>query len=45
MAIFEVIPSRAKKYYLPATAGQRGSRALWKQFDNHNEYWQALGGF
>lgn len=43
--IFEVIPSKAKVSYLPETAGNHGSRALWKKFEDSSGYWKALEPF
>jgi len=43
--IYEVIPSIGKNYFLPETKGQHGSRALWKKFPEHNNYWEAVTKF
>lgn len=43
--IYESIPSNSKSFFLPSTDGQHGSRALWKKFPEHQEYWQALTNF
>ena len=43
--IYEAIPSDRKAYYLPATKGQHGSRALWKAFEDHQGYWEAIQSF
>ncbi len=43
--IFSVIPSKDKKSFLPATAGQHGSRALWEKFPEHKAYWAAVTAF
>jgi len=40
--IFEVIPCSKKQSFLPETKGNHGSRALWKQFDDHTDYWKAV---
>lgn len=43
--IFETIPSKDKQAFLPETAGNHGSRALWEQFDDSDDYWQAVSDF
>lgn len=43
--IYEAIPSKSKASYLPPTAGNHGSRALWKQFDDSAGYWEAVTAF
>jgi hypothetical protein len=44
-AIYEAIPSAGKTFYLPETAGNHGSRALWKRFDDSTGYWKAVTSF
>ena len=44
-AIFEAIPSSNKTSFLPSTQGNHGSRALWEQFDDSTEYWDAVTQF
>ncbi|MGB5820552.1 MAG: alpha/beta fold hydrolase [Saonia sp.] len=44
-AIYEAIPIATKKYYLPETKGNHGSRALWEQFDDSSGYWDAVTDF
>jgi dienelactone hydrolase len=45
-AIFAAIPSKHKVSYLPAkSAGNHGSRALWREFDDHEGYWRAVSAF
>lgn len=43
--IFSVIPSKEKSSFLPVTAGQHGSRALWKKFPEHKAYRAAVKAF
>jgi len=43
--IYEAIPASKKHHYLPETAGNHGSRALWKKFSDHEGYWKAVKGF
>ena len=44
-AIFEAIPSSDKTSFLPNSKGNHGSRALWEQFDDSSEYWEAVSQF
>lgn len=44
-AIFEVIPGDNKTYFLPTTAGNHGSKALWRQFGDSLKYWEAVEKF
>lgn len=45
-AIYDAIPEKTKKTkFVPEGEGQHGSRALWKQFPDHGEYWKAVEGF
>jgi alpha-beta hydrolase superfamily lysophospholipase len=44
-AIFETIPAKNKTAFLPASEGNHGSRALWKQFKDSEEYWRAVERF
>ena len=44
-AIFESIPGDAKQKFIPTTAGNHGSRALWEQFDDHPAYWSEVKSF
>lgn len=44
-AIFDAIPSQAKKNFVPSTTGNHGSRALWEQFDDNGAYWAEVKGF
>lgn len=43
--IYEAIPSTTKSYYLPETAGNHGSRALWMEFIDNQGYWKAVTTF
>ena len=44
-AIFEAVPSKAKVDFVPQTAGNHGSRALWEQFTDSTAYWTAVEAF
>jgi len=44
-AINEAIPTNSKKYYLPETSGNHGSRALWSKFLDNTGYWDAVIAF
>ncbi len=44
-AIFAAIPSKSKASYIPNTAGNHGSRALWDKFDDNAGYWKAVKTF
>ena len=43
--IYSAIPSETKVAFLPKTAGNHGSRALWAQFDDSKAYWTAAKAF
>ncbi len=43
--IYSAVPSKQKSFFLPATAGQHGSRALWTKFPEHKSYWTAVKKF
>ena len=43
--IYESIPSKNKTFFLPETEGNHGSRALWQQFNDSIEYWNAIKKF
>lgn len=43
--LFKVIPSTSKSFFIPTTAGQHGSKALWKKYDDSEDYWQAVNKF
>lgn len=43
--MFAAIPNKRKASFVPETAGNHGSRALWKQFPDNTEYWKALTTF
>lgn len=43
--LFKVIQSSKKIQFIPAKEGAHGSRVLWQQNSNHQEYWKALRTF
>lgn len=43
--IYEEIPSDKKVYFLPNTAGNHGSKALWNDFGDSLSYWDAVKKF
>ncbi|WP_051052991.1 alpha/beta hydrolase [Fulvivirga imtechensis] len=43
--IYVTIPSDKKQYYLPETAGNHGSRALWSRYPDSKGYWEAVTQF
>jgi pimeloyl-ACP methyl ester carboxylesterase len=44
-SIFDAIPAGKNYAYLPETAGNHGSRALWSHFDDSAGYWSAVERF
>jgi alpha-beta hydrolase superfamily lysophospholipase len=44
-SIYDAIPGDSKTMFLPETAGNHGSRALWEKFDDHEAYWTATKDF
>ena len=44
-AIYEVILSKEKSYFIPPTKGLHGSRALWSKYDVSKHYWKAVEKF
>jgi len=44
-SIYEVIPSTKKTSFLPKTAGNHGSRALWAKHSDAGAYWTAVQAF
>lgn len=44
-SLFEAIPDKRKASFLPKSAGNHGSRALWEQFDDSPKYWEATTDF
>lgn len=44
-AMYAAIPDGHKRSFLPSTAGQHGSRALWKRFDDSPAYWSEVERF
>ena len=43
--IFDASPAKKKILFTPASKGQHGSRALWKQWSDSDVYWAAVNGF
>jgi len=43
--IFDNIPAENKVGFIPKGNGKHGSRNLWKKFDDHQEYWDAVTAF
>ena len=43
--IFASISAEGKTKFVPQTAGNHGSRALWKKFGDSAEYWKAVEAF
>lgn len=43
--IYDAIPGDSKSKFLPTTKGNHGARALWKQFEDHGEYWKNVQAF
>lgn len=44
-SIYNAIESDKKISFLPQTDGNHGSRALWEQFPDSDQYWQAVTAF
>lgn len=44
-AIFAAIPAKAKTSFVPRSAGNHGSRALYKKFADSDDYWKAVRAF
>jgi pimeloyl-ACP methyl ester carboxylesterase len=44
-AIYDAIPTRTKLAFVPESDGNHGSRALWEQFEDSEDYWRALEPF
>ena len=44
-AIFEAIPTKTKRAFVPESKGNHGSRALWKQFEDSPAYWKEVKTF
>tara|TARA_R110002096_G_scaffold16898_8_gene57881 strand:- start:17701 stop:18570 length:870 start_codon:yes stop_codon:yes gene_type:complete len=44
-AMFEAMPSKTKKSFVPTTAGNHGSRALWEKHSDSEQYWTAVKSF
>lgn len=43
--IYDAIPGDTKMMFVPETAGNHGSRALWEQFDDSEAYWNSVESF
>ncbi len=43
--IHQSIPEGKKKFFLPDTKGNHGSRALWSKFDDNGSYWTQVKSF
>lgn len=43
--MYVAIPSDHKQYFLPKTAGNHGSRALWSKYPDSLDYWEAVTEF
>jgi alpha-beta hydrolase superfamily lysophospholipase len=43
--IYNSLQTKDKNYFLPETQGNHGSRALWKEFSDSNDYWKAVKKF
>jgi len=43
--IFAAIKADGKAQFLPKTAGNHGSRALWDKFSDSGDYWKAVESF
>jgi dienelactone hydrolase len=44
-SIFDAVDAGDKVMFVPATEGNHGSRALWVQFDDSDDYWKATRAF
>jgi len=44
-AIYNAIKSDQKSSFLPESTGNHGSRALWAQFEESDQYWKAVNEF
>ncbi len=44
-SIFEAIPGDSKQSFIPKTAGNHGSRALWKKYRDSEQYWSSVKSF
>ncbi len=44
-SIYDAIEVEGKQKFLPQTAGNHGSRALWEKFDDSGDYWAAVEAF
>lgn len=44
-AIYQAINSEQKSSFIPESKGNHGSRALWNQFEDSDQYWKAVKEF
>ena len=44
-SIYEAVTADGKVKFVPGSAGNHGSRALWNQFSDSQDYWQATRSF
>ena len=44
-AIYDAIPGESKTKFIPKTAGNHGSRALWRKFPDSAAYWTSVQEF
>lgn len=44
-SIFDAIDGDSKQKFVPESAGNHGSRALWEQFDDNGAYWESVTEF
>ncbi len=44
-AIYNALPADSRTFFVPATEGNHGARALWSQFDDNQAYWSELKAF
>lgn len=43
--IYNSLPGKDKKYFIPKTKGHHGSRSLWSKFNDSGDYWAAVKSF
>lgn len=43
--MYVAIPSDSKSHFLPETAGNHGSKALWSKFSDSGDYWKSVKTF
>ena len=44
-SIYQAIPSKNKSYFLPASEGIHGAKALWKNNPSNQKYWESVNKF